>query len=296
MAEMVENVAESEVLGTLKVGEQYASQAKLLQGINCLYYSPSERKTGIYGLDGNFHQFPTQMEVENMLTNEKALPVVQEAIERGLTEIQIAPVAPLGILLRETANVVTNIHNTSGLKSTDGSTQDLNTTEAIWTSSSFEEVDTKMKFYPDEVNDQDQILGGYSISEYTKRFGVWQVSLISPEMDITMAGKSPKNFLKELRNGQHGSSFKGFILHQELIHIAQTALSKGVILEDCYGSGTGKGNWCVESPLSTEGLFPLVYWDRGVHQFRLDANYPRGVGALYGLRVAVNLNLLNFES
>jgi hypothetical protein len=121
----------------LKLREQYDSQVKMLKDSGILRNlgetkNPPTEEYGIIGVDDKEYPLPTYEEVFARLKDPEKRKLIEKKVEQGFVKLQIVPFATnISRIIECYKQVLLKIHKDFGIKTSDGTIQELKTEKPI---------------------------------------------------------------------------------------------------------------------------------------------------------------------
>jgi len=255
----------------LNLKEQYLDQVKVLyqSGILENLAPTPDRPTpemGIIGIDGQEYILPDYEDLLERLKDPETRELVKNKAEQGFVKLQITPFAlPLSVLIDRYKTILLKIHKETGLKTTDGSTLELdeNNPLFVWedlvqsdnpSTSKDKQIEYGVSNYAGKTKEE---RGGKYKNELLKENpdNGWQISLIEDLPDLPKEGKgltitnrkqleankTPTDYLKLLQTQEQYQGESGQTPEDALTTWLTYLQEKQTVIDDWQGQG--KANW-----------------------------------------------------
>ncbi len=252
-------------------------------------------------IDGVSRTVPSYEEVVERL---KANPeLLSTKVEQGFTKLLLIP---FGLSLDKLAQTYSQALKTqqaspAGLKSSDGTTLELDTNEPIWASDYWQGTDEtgQLVYYPKQFTEDGH--HGQTKSELITSGQAWQIMLVEELTDIPApshgqvlagraqleAGQTPTDYLNTLQAGSAYAHESGLTPEAWLILALTRLHDSGQVLDDW--SGNGKASYLFGAYNPSAGYLPNGYWSRDNRQASLYNANPGNDDADNGARSAVRI-------
>ncbi len=285
----------------LNLREQYLAQVKVLYKSGILEnfavdpeqgrYAP---EMGIVGIDGQEYILPSYEDILKRLKDPEKRKLLETKVDQGFTKLQLVPFAmPLTVLIQRYKEVLLKTHKESGIKSTDGTTLELDTDDPIYIWEDLKQCDNPSTS-PDkqmeygvtnyEGKTKEARGGRYKSELLQDPTNAWHITFIEDNPDLPAknkgkdiagrkqveANQTPIQYLKDLQTQEQYQGETGQTPEEALTTWLNYLQEKKIVIDDYQGQG--KANWLVGQYLS--GRVPYFYWNRDNRQPYLNGADP----------------------